>query len=135
MILLTIQKFSHQKPNLFLPFQAPFCHSKPLFVIPSEARNLSFNNRTLSKTDPSLRQTLRKTQGVLRTGTSFRMTTLTPSIRGPNGRSPHRGHPSDKKSLYRHSGIPVKTSSPLLGRSVIALVPTSFYSFTGKHSN
>ena len=48
---------------------------------------LSLNNRTHGKADPFLRQTLRKTQGVLRTGALLRMTKRE-SGRGTEGKDP-----------------------------------------------
>ena len=46
-----------------------FCHSERSACPESfEGKNLSLNNRTPGKADSFLRQTLRKTQGVLRTG-------------------------------------------------------------------
>ena len=48
------------------------CLSEALVL--SNAKELSINNRALGKADSFLRQTLRKTQGVLRTGAMLGMT-------------------------------------------------------------
>ena len=54
-----------------------FCHSERSACPESfEGKNLSLNNRTPGKADSFLRQTLRKTQGVLRTGATLGMTML-----------------------------------------------------------
>ena len=54
-----------------------FCHSERSACPESfEGKNLSLKNRALGKADSFLRQTLRKTQGVLRTGATLGMTML-----------------------------------------------------------